>query len=192
MGTSADRERRSAWKRSGTFAVSLDRYDGNFRDTLSELTEGRSLNMAIVRIKPYGNFKKWWPAMDSTFDDRHFYPGLVVLAERGDIPQSILSQDYDSTYVIGPHLKRLGLTWEDVAKLGMDRMIAALMMAIESGRDVPPLVTRLGRPADGRHRTLAAMRLGLKKAPVMEVSEMFVDDSRTPWWKQGAHAGARR
>ena len=100
MGTSADRERRSTWKRSGTFAVSLDRYDANFRDTLSELTEGRRLNMAIVRVKPYGHFKKWWPAMDSTFDDRHFYPGLVVLAERGDIPQSILSQDYDATRVM--------------------------------------------------------------------------------------------
>ena len=120
MGTSADRERRSTWKRSGTFAVSIDRYDANFRDTLSELTEGRRLNMAIVRVKPYGHFKKWWPAMDSTFDDRHFYPGLVVLAERGDIPQSILSQDYDATRVIGPHLKRLGLTWQDVSKLGMD------------------------------------------------------------------------
>jgi hypothetical protein len=44
---------------------------------------------------------------------------------------------------------------------------------IAEGEDVPPMLINEGRVFDGRHRSWAAHRLGIKKAPVVDL---------TPYW----------
>lgn len=51
------------------------------------------------------------------------------------------------------------------------RSIAKLMKA---GADLPPLIVSGGRPFDGQHRAIAAKQLGIKLAPVVDI---------TPYWK---------
>ena len=164
----------SVWKRRGTFVIDIRRYRADFQVLVDQLRRrGQEGDCAIVRVRPYQDFKRWATGMRTEYDDRHFYPGVEELVRRGSLPEQILRDDYEATRVIGPHLRRLGMEWLDVVRLGMDRHIEDLAQAIRSGKEVPPLVSVGGVPRDGRHRALAAMKLGLGRAPILDVEDMF-------------------
>lgn len=51
---------------------------------------------------------------------------------------------------------------------GFERYVGRIAKAIASGEDIPPLIRVNGEPADGRHRTFAANKIGLRTVPIVE------------------------
>jgi hypothetical protein len=55
-----------------------------------------------------------------------------------------------------------------------EEFIEQVTMWMSHGDDIPPVLMHKGTIFDGRHRAWAAHRLGLRRAPVVDI---------TPYWK---------
>ena len=155
--------------------VDLHRFE-DLTDIVWQLAEdlhrGKEPDHAVVRVRAYQDFAEWAKSMRTDFDDRHWGVGIYALVDQGRLPEQAKNV-YDEPE-IKRYLSAAGLTQDDVYQAGFDRHVELLAEAIQRGQDIPPLVTLNGEPRDGRHRTLAALSLGLRVAPVLEVAETYV------------------
>lgn len=155
----------SVWKRSGAFAVPLRQFSVDFRVLVSDVESAykRAHHDTVeVEVRPYGDFVEW--AIDQEPDwDRYAWDGTTVLVEQGRLPKSALI-NYDN-----PDLKRARATSDEWYQLGFEHYVDAIAKSIASGANVPPLVAVGGKPIDGRHRVLAALKLRLPVAPIIDL-----------------------
>lgn len=149
----------------------VKRFDDDFRVMVSQLADevGCDADVLIVKRVPLAPLVSDVRLMDPDWDR---YLGVTAhdLHTRGVISYT-LARNYDTPEgfkQLEAVMKRLRLP--DPYKYGFKRYIALLAEAIRTGAPIPPVLTVGGRLADGRHRVIAAVRLGLKTAPVAEVS----------------------
>lgn len=145
----------SPWQREGVFKVQIDAFDDYFLRKVREL--GGVGTTAVVRLKPYDEFIVWAAQLRAGglgVDSRVLPAGVQALADSGETPT------VDNLIASG------------VEELGVPAYVDEMVRAIVAGENIPPLVTKGGKPADGRHRALAARKMGLVLVPVMEIDEM--------------------
>jgi hypothetical protein len=158
----------SVWKRHGDFDIELREFSTDFRVLVEDIESAYKLGghrkIAHVEVRPYGDFIEWARAQEPDWD-RYAWDGTKVLVEQGRLPKSAMDH-YDN-----PNLERAGVTIEEWTQLGFEHYVDAIARSIAAGKNVPPLVAVEGEPIDGRHRTLAALRLGLPVAPVINLGD---------------------
>jgi hypothetical protein len=132
----------SVWQREGVFKVRVDTFSPAFQEELR--TFGAVGDVAVIRMQSCEPFVEW--VQQFTQLRRYLFSAGAEPA-KSDAP----------------------IVATDVAA---DGYIDALVKAIVAGENVPPLVTKDGKPVDGRHRALAARKMGLQLVPVMEIDEM--------------------
>jgi hypothetical protein len=155
----------SVWQRTGDFEVPLRQFSHDFRVLVSDVESAYKLghrSVVDVEVRPYGDFVEWARSQEPDWD-RYAWDGTKVLVEQGRLPKSALD-DYDN-----PDLKRAGVTTDEWYRLGFEHYVNAIAKSIAKGDNVPPLVEIPEGPIDGRHRALAALKLGLRVAPVIEL-----------------------
>jgi hypothetical protein len=158
----------SVWKRHGDFEVPLREFSNDFRVLVSDVEGAYKLghrDVVDVEVRPYGDFVEWAKSQEPDWD-RYAWDGTKVLVEQGRLPKSAMD-DYDR-----PNLERAGITIDEWLRLGFEHYVDAIARSIADGKNVPPLVAIPDGPIDGRHRTLAALKLGLRVAPIIELHKI--------------------
>jgi hypothetical protein len=156
----------SVWKSKRNAEFPLSVFSGDFQTIVADIESVYKLEhrkTLFVEIRPYKDFIKW-AEMQSPDWDRYSWDGTKVLVEQGLLPKSAL------TYYDRPDLSRAGITVNQWLEVGFEHYVNTLAKSIREGKNVPPLLTIEGRPIDGRHRALAATRLGLKTVPIADLS----------------------
>lgn len=158
----------SVWKRHGDFDVELREFSTDFRVLVEDIESayklGNHRKVAHVEVRPYGDFIEWAQSQKPDWD-RYAWDGTKVLVEQGRLPKSAMD-NYDR-----PDLERAGVTVDEWLQLGFEHYVDAIARSIAAGKNVPPLVAVEGEPIDGRHRTLAALKLGLPVAPIINLGD---------------------
>lgn len=155
----------SIWNRHGNFEVALREFAVDFRALVEDVESAYKLghrDVVEVEVRPYDDFVAWAENQKPDWD-RYAWDGTKVLVEQKRLPKSAL-HDYDN-----PDLEHAGITVEEWQRLGFDHYVDSIAKSIASGKRVPPLVAVEGKPIDGRHRALAAHRLGLYAAPIIDL-----------------------
>lgn len=156
----------SVWKRRGDFDVPLNQFSTDFRVLVEDIESAYKLGghrkIAHVEVRPYGDFAEWARSQEPDWD-RYAWDGTKVLVEQGRLPKSAMD-NYDR-----PDLERAGVTVDEWLRRGFEHYVDAIARSIADGKNVPPLVEVEGEPIDGRHRTLAALKLGLPVAPIIDL-----------------------
>lgn len=124
-----------------------------------------------VEVRPYGDFVEWAKAMEPDWD-RYTWDGTKVLIERGLLPKSA---NYDN-----PDLERAGVSVDEWYRLGFEHYVDSIAKSIRDGQNVAPLLAVEGEPIDGRHRVLAALKLGLRTAPIIDLDRVEDVRKKTP------------
>lgn len=155
----------NVWSRQGNFEAALRSFSVDFRALVKDVESAYKLghrDIVEIDVRPYDDFVAW--AQSQTPDwDRYTWDGTKVLVEQKRLPKAALS-DYDN-----PDLKQAGIATEEWLRLGFEHYVDSIAESIASGKSVPPLVAVEGKPIDGRHRALAAHRLGLYAAPIIDL-----------------------
>jgi hypothetical protein len=156
----------SVWEHYGDFEVPLQQFNYDFRVLIADIVSAYKIQQqhdnVHIEVRPYRDFVKW--AKDQEPDwDRYTWNGTRVLVAQKRLPKSALDE-YDN-----PNLAHAGISTIEWYNLGFADYITTLAKAIQKSANIPPLVAVNGFPIDGRHRTLAALQLGLKVAPVMNL-----------------------
>jgi hypothetical protein len=158
----------SVWKRTGDFEVPLRQFSSDFRVLVSDVEGAYKLghrDVVDVEVRPYGDFVEWAKRQEPDWD-RYAWDGTKVLVEQERLPKSALD-NYDN-----PDLERAGVTAEEWHQLGFEHYVDAIAQSIAKGDNVPPLVAAVSEPIDGRHRALAALKLGFRVAPVIDLYDV--------------------
>lgn len=158
----------SPWQRRGDFNVKLRQFNIDFQVLVGDC--GWAGDQAFVRVRGYDDFTAWAQGQQPDWD-RYRWDGVDELVKRGLLPRHVLGR-YDEDI---PQLRVLEAQGIDVYEVGFDRYVNSLAKSIAAGKMVPPLVAIGGVPVDGRHRTLAALRLGRKTAPIIDLADGVVD-----------------
>ena len=160
----------SAWKRHGDFEIALREFRPDFRALVADVERAYKLghrDVVHVEVRPYGDFVEWAKAQEPDWD-RYAWDGTKVLVEQGRLPKSA---NYDN-----PDLERAGVSIDEWLRLGFEHYIDSIAKSIRDGQNVAPLVAVEDEPIDGRHRALAALKLGLRTAPIIDLHR--VDGAR--------------
>lgn len=162
------------WTQSGDVRVPLRTFGTDFHVLVSDIESAYKLghrDVVDVQVRPYDDFVAWAQAQQPDWD-RYAWDGTKVLVDQQRLPKSAM-RDYDR-----PDLRSAGVTADEWYRLGFDHYVDALARSITAGKNVPPLVAVCGKPIDGRHRALAAQRLGLFEAPVIDLCAVHA--TKTP------------
>ena len=158
----------SVWKRHGSFEVPLRDFSVDFRVLVQDIESAYKLgphrNVVRVDVRPYGDFVEWARSQEPDWD-RYAWDGTKVLVAQRRLPKSAMDH-YEN-----PDLERAGVTVDEWLRLGFEHYIDSMARSIADGKNVPPLVAVEGEPIDGRHRALAALRLGLSVAPIINLGD---------------------
>lgn len=164
----------SVWKRSGDFKMALREFRPDFRAIVADIERAYKLghrDTVDVEVRPYGDFVEWAKSQEPDWD-RYAWDGTKVLVAQKRLPKSAMDKPDN------PDLERAGVTADEWYKLGFDHYVTSMARSIAKGDNVPPLVEIPDGPIDGRHRALAALKLGLRTAPVIDLHR--IEDVRTP------------
>lgn len=145
--------------------VPLRSFPADFRALIADLESAYKLghrSAVAVTLRVYDDFLAW-AEQEKPDWDRYAWDGTKALVEQGRLPRSAM-RDYDN-----PDLAQAKATRDEWRRLGFDRYVDQIALSLAAGNSVPPLVAVRGRPVDGRHRALAAARLGLAEAPVVDL-----------------------
>lgn len=143
--------------------IDMQVFIGDYADEvgLDEVTK------VLVKVGPYDDFKKWATEMQPDWD-RYAWNGAKYAVENLGASEKLLDH-YDSP--LGKSLYPKGWTYETLTDVGFKEYVRSLAESMEKGDVNAPLIRIHGEPADGRHRTLAAMMLGWPVAPIMDLEE---------------------
>jgi len=158
-----------------TAEVAINSYTQDYQVMLQQLCEELDKDIpetVTVYVRKYNDFKEWATKMPPDYD-RYTYDCVDLLVRQ----QKLLGEaryNYDSPGVWKQIRDLVGEEGErHIYELGQIEYINKLALSIVCGH-APPLITIStasgNTPADGRHRTLAAMSLGLIYAPVIELA----------------------
>ncbi len=154
-------------KAGAVVAVPIQTFRHDFQVLLSDY--GAVGTTAIVRILPYNHFKSWAHKQRPDWD-RYLPNSADFLFKSGKLTAHECSECYTSKVFT----KIKNLLDQDPYDLGFKLYIESMAYSIaKPNTDVAPLVTQLGKPIDGRHRTLAAELLERKVVPILEISEIY-------------------
>lgn len=125
----------------------------------------------LVTGEPVEDFVAW--VSDDCPDwDRYEYESAQAAIERKLMPRKAYMEENG---VNGKPLwwdRFSEVTKRELDEAGYQRYIQNLVKEIKmSPRNIPPLVRMQGKPADGRHRTLALMKMDRKVAPVIRIGD---------------------
>jgi hypothetical protein len=165
-------------KEGETVEVSLRRYGSDFNDMVGQLQDLAGMpyshyGILVVRGKKLDTaLRSWAEKMEPDWDR---YPGSVayLLHGKGLIDNETYSK-YDSTKGFAEMERALAKTKSperDVYKLGFQLYVDSVGKGILREPNMPPVLTLKGKPLDGRHRVLAAIKLKRKVVPVAEIVE---------------------
>ena len=137
-----------------------------------KLKEAKAYNGRIVRGLDWRRPKTWPAQVDITHFSHDF---RVLLGDNFSIDEgvfSLLQVRIEDVFV--PEIDP-----EDDRDMEGDEYMASLTQSMSEGWPMPPIVvgndeggkgTKYGHPYDGRHRLNAAVRLGLKVVPAIDLT----------------------
>ena len=162
-----------------TVEVATNSYTQDYQVMLQQLYEELDTEVpetVTVCVRQYNDFKEWATTMPPDYD-RYTYDCVDLLVRQKELSDEA-RYNYDSPEVWKQIRDLVGEEGErHIYELGQIEYINKLALSIVCGY-APPLIAieystqrdNWFTPADGRHRTLAAISLGLIYAPVIELA----------------------